>query len=295
MKKTLKAVLVASLLILPTLAFAAHYADFYVIPVVSKTSGVNGTQWMSDVAVQNFSGSEMTVSMTFIESGEGRADNVTPVVVSGATTFNIRAGGSLLIRDVLKDIRPNGNAIGSLLIGSDRAFAVTSRSYSMSPSGDTVGQTVLPARDFLENAVGITNNAMATAYIPGLISNDRFRTNLGFVAASGNLSSTMGVEFRLKDSTGSTIGSRTFAVAPGNFTHVQFSSKSLSTASFDIGSVEVRITQGSGAVVPYASVIDNVTADAVYVTGQFPPNTARPKAGSKSIFQEMHEMVHGSN
>ena len=291
MKMNLKAALVVGLLLLPTLASANHYSDFYVIPVVSKTAGVNGTNWMSDVAIQNFSAATLNVSFTFIQSGENNSENVFTTPVGDSTLVTVPPGGSALIKDVLSTLRPNGNAIGALLVGADRPFAVTSRSYSMSPAGDTVGQTVLPARDFIENTIGLTNNAMAVAYIPGLINNARFRTNLGFVAGSGSGSSTMALEFRLKDSTGGTIGTRTFAIAPGNFTHVQFSSRTVSTTSFDIGSAEVRIVQGSGAVVPYASVIDNVTADAVYVSGTFPPNTAMPKAGEQSLFRQLHERM----
>lgn len=291
MKMNLKAAVLTSLLLLPTLALAGHYSDFYVIPVVSKTAGVNGTNWMSDVAIQNFTGAPLNVSFTFIASGQSTSDNVFSLPAGDSDLATIAPGGSLLIQDVLKSIRPNGNAIGALLVGANAPFAVTSRSYSMTPAGDTVGQTVLPARDFIENTIGITNNAMAVAYIPGLIQNARFRTNLGFVAGSSNDGGSMGIEFRIKNSQGVTVGTRNFSIAPGNFTHVQFSSSSVSPSSYDIGAAEVRITTGSGAVVPYASVIDNVTADAVYVSGTFPPNAVAPKASVPSIFRTLHESL----
>ncbi len=56
--------------------------------------------------------------------------------------------------------------------------------------------------------------------------------------------------------------------------------------TFDVGTAELRIVQGSGAVVPYASVVDNVTGAASYIGAQFPPSTAFAKA-SRNLFAEL--------
>lgn len=265
-------------------AFAAHYSDLYVIPVVARTPGVNGTNWMSDVAIQNFQTSPLEVNLVFIAGGLGMTDNITNLPSTGES-FTVPAGGSLIIGDVLEEM--GETAIGALLVGGNQPFAVTSRAYSMTPDGDTIGQTVVPARDFLEQAIGDTDNSMATAYLPGLISNARFRTNLGFVAGTSNFAQPLDIEIRLRNAAGASIGTMRVPVAGGSFTHYQFSSKSVSTQSFDAGSAEVRILAGDGAVIPYASVIDNGTADAVFVLGTFPPNTAIPKRGAGSPFREL--------
>lgn len=285
MHKRFLTVAAIALFLLPTLATAAHYSDFYVIPVAAKTPGVNGTNWMSDIAIQNFQVASLNVELVFIESGDQAQDNIYPL----GDTVTIQGGGSVLLTDVLKDYRGRTSAIGAILIGSTdgRAFAVTSRAYSMSPSGDTVGQTVVPVRDFLENSLGTTNNAMATAYIPGLIHNSRFRTNLGFVA--GTTSTGLTIEYTLKRDNGTAVGRREFFVGPGEFKHLQFSVASITTTQFDIAGAEVRILSGSGAVIPYASVIDNVTADAVFVLGTFPPNTPMAKTSGTSAFREIFD------
>jgi len=284
MHKRFLIVAAIALFLLPTLATAAHYSDFYVIPVAAKTPGVNGTNWMSDIAIQNFQVASLTVELVFIESGDNAQDNIYPL----GESVTIQGGGSVLLTDVLKDYRGRTSAIGAILIGSSdgRAFAVTSRAYSMSPSGDTVGQTVVPVRDFLENSLGTTVNAMATAYIPGLISNGRFRTNLGFVA--GTTSTGINIEFTLKRADGVAVGRREFFVGPAEFKHLQFSTNAITTTGFDIAGAEVRILTGSGAVIPYASVIDNTTADAVFVLGTFPPNTALAKTAT-SVFREIFD------
>jgi len=283
-----------ALMVFPTLARANHYSDFYVIPIAGHTPGVNGTLWMSDVAIQNFQTTPLTVQLVFIQSGENRSDNVLPILggtMQGSVT--VAPGGSTLIKDVLKNFLAQPSVTGAILIGADRPFAVTSRSYSMVPSGDTVGQTVPPARDFIDNTIGRTDLSMAVAYVPGLINNANFRSNLGFVAGNGSATSQMILEVSLRNAAGAMIGTpRRFLIGAGVFTHLQFSSRSIADSSFDIGSATFRIVEGSGAVVPYASVIDNRTADAVFVAGQFPANsTVANKDFSQSLFRTTFDLM----
>jgi len=290
MRKLVISVALFALLLAPR-AFANHFADFYVIPVAIDSPGVNGTQWMSDVAIFNFQSTPLTVEMLFIASGQNNPDNAAPLSPP-LLPIPIPAGGSVILKDVI-DTLPGTTKIGAILIGANAPFAVTSRAYSMTPTGDTVGQTVQPARDFLENAVGDVMNPGATSYLPGLINNSRFRTNLGFVAATANNNNDgMTVEVTIRNASGGPVGTRAFFIPGGSFTHLQFASTAITgtdgpNAFFDAGSATYRITTGDGAVVPYASVIDNVTADAVFVTGQFPPNTPFAKTGMPSAFRQL--------
>lgn len=292
MRKPLLIALAFTLLTLP--AFASHYSDFYVIPVGSHTPGAAGTMWMSDIAIHNFQSTPLSVELVFIESGVETGNNVFPLVtgtVNGSTT--IPAGGSVLLQDVLNGYRGMSSITGAFLVGADRPFAVTSRNYSMSPAGDTIGQTVTPSGSFLDNTLYPTDLGTAVAYIPGLINNARFRTNLGFVAGNAN-ATPMNVTITMRDGNGASIGSgRSFTIAAGTFMHLQFSSRAVADRTFDVAAAEFRITGGSGAVVPYASVIDNNTADAVFVLGEFPvsrnPSGMSKNTLSGSIFREVFE------
>lgn len=286
--KRLHALLIAITLLVVPSSFAAHYSDFYVIPVAAHTPGLNGTMWVSDVAIQNFQSSDLTVQLFVVESGLGTIDNVSPIE-GDKGIVTVKAGGNVIIKDVLAGYRGRESSLGALLIGADLPFAVTSRAYSMTPSGDTVGQTVPGIRDFVENSIGDTNNALAVAYVPGVIRNDRYRTNIGFVAGTAN--SDMNIEIRLKGGEGQTLGTKTYTVLAGNFLHAQFPITELSTTAFDAGGLEFRITGGDGALIPYASVIDNVTADAVFVTGNFPNNSAFAKATYRNIFRETFDRL----
>lgn len=288
---------VAVMMLFGVAAQADHYSDFYVLPAVAHTPGVNGTMWMSDIAIHNFQTTPLAVELVVIESGEGNFDNVFPVLSGGGTTaVTVPGGGSALLKDVLKDHRGRQSVIGAILIGGDQPFAVTSRTYSMTPAGDTVGQTVPAVRDFLDNTFGRADVAGAVAYVPGIIESPRFRSNLGAVIGNGSATGeTLTVTVTLRDKDGATVGTRQVNVASGSFTHLQFPARSVIGGSriMDIGAAEFRIARGNGAVVPYASVIDNVTADAVFVQGRFPANTtssaAATDASPTSIFRMMFE------
>lgn len=171
-------------------------------------------------------------------------------------------------------------------LGADRPFAVSSRFYAINPSGPAQGQSILPVSQFLDNTIGDTNNAQATAYVPGLSASAQYRTNLGFVAGTSS-SSGMALEVTLRGADGATLGTRTFTIPGASFVHLQFNSAAITSQSFDEGSATFRITAGDGAVVPYASVVDSASSAAFYVTGQFPPNTTFAQRATSSIFRNL--------
>ncbi len=300
MRTLTKALVMTVALVTAAAAQAAHYSDFYVIPAAARTAGANNTLFRSDVAIYNFLSTPLTVELLFVESGEGNTDNVFPL--SGTETngsVTIPGNGSVLLTDVLEGYRRD-NVGGAILIGADRPFAVTSRTYNEKSATETYGHTVQPVRDFLDNASGRTDNDGAVAYLPGLIANARFRTNIGMVAANLSGSATpMVVTVVLRNGAGAPLGNgRSFAIQSGAIIHVQFSSSSITATPFDVASGEVRITQGNGAVAPYATVVDNGSGDAVYIDGVFPKNMPSPSASKttqRSIFREVFDRVRASS
>lgn len=286
-RRLLLFVLITALSAMPLCA--AHFADFYILPVASHVSGVGSSMWMSDTAIQNFQSTPLNLQFLFIESGEGNSENVSNLVSTALPdgSLTIPAGGSVVINDILAGYQgSNGGSLGAIMVSGDKAFAVTSRAYVNSESGGSYGQTVPPVRDFIDNSLGDTNNALAVAYLPGVLHNAAYRTNLGFVAGAG--SAGMVVEVKLKAADGATTGTRNFSIPPNRFVHVQFAASTLTPSLIDAGAAEMRITSGDGAVAPYASVIDNVSQDAVFIPSIFPPNAAFTKvAPSDSIFRRL--------
>lgn len=277
--------LVVGLLLSPALFAANETTDLYVIPVAGHLMGVGGSNWMSDISIQNFQATPLAVGIVVIESGAS-ADNVAPLQTPSGSAVTIPPNGTRILRDVLAGHRGLSETAGAILIGADKPFAVASRTYVVSPSGATQGQSVMPVRDFLDNSLGHVNLADAAAYVPGLTANARYRTNLGFVAGSSSSSGLM-IEVMLRGADGTSLGSRMFTVSGGSFMHAQFSSAAITSATFDEGSATYRIVAGSGAVVPYASIVDNLSQAAFYVSGQFASNTASGKSVFRALLQRV--------
>ena len=283
-----KTAILLFVLLAATAAQAGHYSDTYVIPIVGHTVGANGTMWMSDVIIRNFSNSEMEVQFVFIESGGDTDNNIQPLisdeVEDGAVT--VPANSTITLTDILEGyVMPN--VAGALIVAADRPFALTSRAYS---DRSPLGQTVPAASQFFENSIGTVDNTSAV-YIPGIVQNARTRTNVGFVAGNAGSGMNMVVEITIRNGAGGVVGTRTFTIPSGGFAHYQVGISSFVNGVFDVGSAEFRITQGEGAVIPYASLIDNITEDAAYIMGQFPDSTP-PSANSfrPNIFRSLFKL-----
>ncbi|HEX7831712.1 MAG TPA: hypothetical protein VF787_18805 [Thermoanaerobaculia bacterium] len=262
-------------------AHANHYADTYVIPIVGHTVGANGTTWMSDVAIRNFRTTPLDVQLIVIESGFNTSDNVYPLTTgTNAGVITIGANSTVMLKDVLAGHRGLQNVTGALILGASAPFAVTSRTYS---NNMAVGQTVNPERDFLDNSLENADNT-STAYVPGIISNTAARTNVGFTAGAGP-GAPMTVEVTIRNASGGSLGIRSITVPAGNFMQIQFPVGSLTNTTFDNGSADFRIVSGEGVVVPYASIVDNASGNAAYVTGVFPETTS---AAAASLFNRSY-------
>jgi hypothetical protein len=90
-----------------------------------------------------------------------------------------------------------------------------------------------------------------------------FRTNLGAINSG---SSDQVVRFTLYDSAGRAIGSTDRTLAPLRV--VQFSLEVLTSAPILDGRVEVQVIAGDGTPAAWASVIDNITGDPIFVPAQ---------------------------
>jgi hypothetical protein len=289
MRKTTTALLFC-FLFFAAVARANHYADTYVIPVAGHAPGANGVTWMSDLSIRNISTEELTVQLIFIETGEQNFDNIQPLISDNVdASVTLEANETVHLADILEGYRDRTSALGAVILGGNRPFAVTSRAYS---SLSAVGETVPPTRDFLENSLEQADNA-GFAYIPGVAQNAAWRTNFGFVAGAGGSASTnMHVEVTVRAAAGGVLGTQRFVIEPGNFAHRQVNLRSIAPGNFDVGSIDVRVTEGEGAVVPYASLIDNNTGEAAYIMGVLPDTT--PTANSiarPNVFRSLVKRV----
>ena len=237
--RKLQILMIACAVLLPVAAHAQSvYSDTYVIPIIGHATGAFGSVYMTDVSITNFNNDPLTVQLIVVEQGENVSDNVFPLVngsINGSVV--VAPKSTVVLRDILNGYRGNANTSGALILGGDKPFAVTSRLYNAKNGG--VGDTVPAVSNFFENSVGRSDNN-AVAYIPGIVNNGSFRTNIGFLAATGSASTgPLVVEVRIRDASGNSLGTRVVTTQPGQFTQTQFSVSAITSTQFDTGSAEI--------------------------------------------------------
>ena len=214
------------------------------VPVASHVSGLNQSEWRSDLALLNTSGVTATVQLKFFGS-----DVVT-------TRTYVAPQAQSILTDVVGQLDTSGS--GAIEVLSDRPLLVTTRTYNQVSSGascypnGTQGQAypVLATRDGL--------GAGQSAYLAGLIENASYRCNIG-VVNTGAGSATVLVE--LYDGAGTKLVDYTVPLTAGQWAQETqpFRAKALQ-AAMDRGYAKITVQTGSG-VFGFASVIDNITND----------------------------------
>lgn len=236
---------------------AGHLQEVHLLPVAGHTAGAGQTFWRTDLAVFNPNTTPITLEILFVEAGEGRLDNVSTLGARQGESLSVPPRSSLRLSDLLGDRDGLQDVTGALIVGAEQRFTITSRSFTTADSGGTFGQTVPAASEFV-------HQPGETLLLPALSSSVGARSNVGLVASADD-STALVLEVRLLSEDGTLLGSRTVTVPAGGINQLQVSTAEIDATSFDSGAAEIMIISGSGAVSGYASVIDNITGDAVFV------------------------------
>ena len=206
--------------------------------VIHKDVASKGAYWRSDVAVLNRSSAAGSLTVSVLAP-------------SGAKTTTVPIAGSaqVLLRDVAGQLGVTADS-GALEVVSDVDVFVSGRTYNQVDATHTYGQGYdgqAPAELLSEGG---------TAWLPGLVENALYRTNVG-VTNTGT--GTASVTVTLYDAAGNQVGaSLTRTYAAGEF--YQYQQPYLAAGAIESGYASVAVNSGSG-VVAYASVIDQQTND----------------------------------
>jgi len=272
MSRRLVALLLA--VAVPGVAAGRELTSAYVVTAAANKIGVGGTDWHTDLTLYNPQSESLPVVLQFLPSGRSNAGSVPTV------ELDLGAWETLNLWDVLG---PNGFAArgstGALLVyaddqrttcsGTSCDFVVFARTYTLDPDGDAgeFGQAVpgFPADLGLDRSV--------IAYLPQLLDDDDFRTNLGVASWTGAM---VRVRVDLQDEAGAIIDTRDHWVPP--FGHIQWRLE----RGVSGGTAAVYIMDGpSDAVVyPYASVVNWETGDAVNIEAFLTPAGLSAQAAS---------------
>ncbi len=232
-------------------------------PTVVKSTGLNGTSFVSDLRIVNPTGIAADVVVDFFPtagSGTGPT-NTTHVPVS--------PNNQAVINDALGTLFAL-NGSGSLRVTSNVPVVVTSRVLNdQRPANGTNGllvpaaaQTQIPTNGTLP----LLSNASASDLAAGL----GFRTNIGYFNPTAN---TVTAKFTAKKNDGATLGS-TVTVTIAGFARVQQPVFDLISTVTESDRTQpdffVTYTTTGGPLFVYSTLVDNKTGDGVYLTGADP-------------------------
>lgn len=183
---------------------AQEIAHTQFFPILARTAGVGGTQWVSDLAIHNMSDEQVEVGVQFLE-----ADTANVFNPAFPDRFTMAPRETRMIDDALNtlfgfDTDIKGALIvtvsNTLLPGADNPvdaeILATTRTYNTGDPAGTYGQTV-PAMSRVINA------APTKSIVTGVINSARFRSNLG--AMNMTFIDSLRILYRVLDGSGSVV------------------------------------------------------------------------------------------
>jgi uncharacterized repeat protein (TIGR01451 family) len=245
--------------------------DALIIPAVAHADGI-GSLWQSDIRVTNIATHAITYDLTFTPSG------VDGSIVGKKTQITIESGETKALDDVVKqwyglgslgdgtngvlEIRPaeSGRQLAATSVELFSTIA-SSRTYNSTPDG-TYGQWIpaIPFAEFVGRDAGDGSSVLSMQHIA---QSSRFRTNLGLVEGAG-------AEARVLVSVFDPSGGKSteFTIDLKAMEHQQLNSF-LATRDIVLenGRIEAKVVDGQGRITAYASVIDALTNDPLFVPG----------------------------
>lgn len=172
-----------------------------------------------------------------------------------AASTTLDPGRALAFEDVVGELFGLDQAVGSLEIhlpGGEAPIVATSRAFNAAPDG-SYGQGV-PA---------VTEGVGPRAVITHVDGAGLQRTNLGVCEVAGH---TARVRAAILDARGRQLG-QPLTLEPGPFELVQIDDVFAAAGAPPTANCRIELEQvsGAGEIVAYASVVDGVTGDAIFV------------------------------
>ena len=241
-----------ALLLAPVVSWANNILeDSYTFPVISKTAGVAGTQWLTELCISNPSDQQLNIKFVAVKNGEWW----------NVMGYYFLPQESHCWQDAVASVFSDTGSMGLLLSApsdmnpgvEDRRFAASVKIYNNASSG-TYGQEIPPVSP--RNPWALLSGS--TALIPGIQNHgvagqSGFRTNIGLFNSGGE---TDTVEVYLHSDNGNLLWSR--QVSLDGYSLTQFAVPS--SISVHDGIVTV-VVDGPSPVIAYASIVDNRTGD----------------------------------
>jgi len=238
--------LLGGLLVQPASAVRID-ADQVVVPVVVHLPGYGGTQWRSDVWVENVYGDSSEVTLTYYP-------------VEGGTltvTRQVEVDRGIYLHDIVLETFGLSNSKGMLIVsGPSTHIEVRARVYNMGNACGEFGQAIpgLPL-DRL-NWLGL---------LSGLTTSEGTRLSLGIANPTDM---TFSVTVQVSDSvTGEDLAFKTIDLAPHQLVQLDKLAELWNLPARDMVKIYVETLSDGAFFYTYASVVRNDTGDGTFVFG----------------------------
>ncbi|HJQ39756.1 MAG TPA: PKD domain-containing protein [Thermoanaerobaculia bacterium] len=242
------------------------------ISAAAQQNGIGGTSWRTELSLFNAGTQGASVTALFIPAAGGTM--VTRSIFLGPRQ-------SIIYANTLLDLFGIANGAGAVAVeatsaGSAAQLRITSRTFTNGSLG-TYGQSVPDVK---------SGDLTTTLYLTGIQSNASYRTNIGLVNRGNN---DVGATLTLFDANGGTVSTANVTIPANNFQQSSLSSYFPETAGRSYNALSMRVTMSaSDAVTAYASILDNLSQDPVYVQ-------AMPGRGGNSMTIPVVARANGAN
>ena len=227
--------------------------NVYYLPAVANNPGAEGTSWNTDAELNSRAAIPVDYEVHLLRTNQ---DNPTPAV---AGPFFLEANAGVRFVDIVEALfaTETGGALRIVVeepCKSAGTTLITSRTYNDAATG-TFGQYIPGVSE-----AGLIP-AGQTVRLIQLSENDAFRTNLGLLNGTD---SELTVSIRYSAADGSVLGEESITLQA--YEHRQFRAFTRATQdAVDDGYIDLWTDTAGGLFYGYASVVDNLSGDPVYV------------------------------
>lgn len=219
--------------------------------------GFKGVNWRTDVEVNNFGSGAATYTVSLLVRNQ---DNSNPQKLS----FTLGAGKTVRYNDVMQTVFGFSGAAALMFTTMDNTLLIASRTYNQLDAG-TYGQFVPSFSRSTAIQFGQLGRMIMLAHEPSLATG--YRTNLGLLNTTPV---AIGVEANFYLGNGRLQGTSTVELQPYEFKQLDRAFELATPFPVDDGYITVRTTTAGATFLAYASVVDNITGDPIYVPAVAP-------------------------
>jgi len=230
------------------------------IPAAAHLRGANRSNWRTDLEVFNPGGVQARFQIELLERDKANTNPKSEI-------FQLAARQSIRYEDVLDAIFSFSGAAALRITPISGTIAATSRTYNLLEDG-TMGQFAPAVR--AAGALQIDEQGRLIQLSQSADTKSGFRTNIGLTSAS---SLQMTVNIDLYDSDGQHIGTMDVDLDPFEHTQIDKIFTRMTSDAVEGGYATVRSVSDGARFLAFASVIDNRSADPIYVPARRTPRS----------------------